>query len=97
MNRLITTTFAAMVLAIGTVACAKEETKPAPEVAPQIVAPVAEAAPAPTKPEVRTVCIDRVTNDGRPVIDPKTGKQAQDCRQMRVHKKLEGTQVPPRN
>ena len=45
-------------------------------------------------PEVKTVCIDKVTKDGKPVMDPKTGKQAHDCKQMKVHKKLEGTKVP---
>ena len=47
-------------------------------------------------PEVKTVCIDKVTKDGKPVIDKKTGKQAQECKQMKVHKKLEGTKVPPK-
>lgn len=46
------------------------------------------------KPEVQKVCIDKVTKDGKPVMDPKTGKQAQDCKEMKVHKKLEGTKVP---
>ena len=46
------------------------------------------------KAEVKKVCIDKVTKDGKPVIDAKTGKQAQDCKEMKVHKKLEGTKVP---
>lgn len=46
------------------------------------------------KEEVKKVCIDKVTKDGKPVMDPKTGKQAQDCKEMKVHKKLEGTKVP---
>jgi hypothetical protein len=55
-------------------------------------APEAEEAKAP--PEVRRVCIDRITRDGRPVLG-NDGKPLQDCRNMRVHKKLEGTVVPP--
>lgn len=58
------------------------------------------AAPAPAteepkaQPEVKRVCIDRITRDGRPVLGAD-GKPLQDCRNMRVHKKLEGTVVPP--
>jgi len=48
-----------------------------------------EAKPA----EVKKVCIDKVTKDGKPVLD-KNGKQVQDCKEMKVHKKLEGTKVP---
>lgn len=50
--------------------------------------------PAFAEAEVKKVCIDKVTKDGKPVMDPKTGKQAQDCKEMKVHKKLEGTKVP---
>jgi len=45
------------------------------------------------KAEVKKVCIDKVTKDGKPVLD-KQGKQVQDCKEMKVHKKLEGTKVP---
>lgn len=45
-------------------------------------------------PEVKLVCIDAMTKDGKPIIDPKTNKPKQDCKQMKVHKKLEGTPVP---
>ena len=48
-----------------------------------------EAKPA----EVKKVCIDKVTKDGKPVLD-KAGKQVQECKEMKVHKKLEGTKVP---
>ena len=47
----------------------------------------------PQKAEVKKVCIDKVTKDGKPVLD-KQGKQVQDCKEMKVHKKLEGTKVP---
>lgn len=43
--------------------------------------------------EVKKVCVDKVTKDGKPVLD-KQGKQVQDCKEMKVHKKLEGTKVP---
>ena len=40
--------------------------------------------------EVKKVCVDKITNDG------KNGKPVQDCKEIKVHKKLEGTQVPPK-
>ena len=43
--------------------------------------------------EVKKVCIDKVTKDGKPVLG-KDGKQVQECKEMKIHKKLEGTQVP---
>jgi len=44
--------------------------------------------------EVKEVCHDKVDKAGKPVMDKKTGKQAQDCKKIKVHKKLEGTTVP---
>ena len=44
--------------------------------------------------EVKEVCHDKVDKAGKPVMDKKTGKQAQDCKKVKVHKKLEGTDVP---
>ena len=29
-----------------------------------------------------------------PVVDKKTGKTAQECKKIKVHKKLEGTEIP---
>ena len=43
--------------------------------------------------EVKEVCKDRVDKAGNPVKD-KAGKVKQDCKKIRVHKKLEGTKVP---
>ena len=43
------------------------------------------------KPETRKVCVDVQGKDGKPVIDPKTKKPKQDCKEVRVHKKHEGT------
>jgi hypothetical protein len=44
--------------------------------------------------ETKEVCHDRVGKDGKPVMDKKTGKATQDCKTIKVHKKLEGTAVP---
>ena len=44
--------------------------------------------------EVKEVCHDKVDKAGKPVMDKKTGKQAQDCKKIIVHKKLEGTEIP---
>jgi hypothetical protein len=43
--------------------------------------------------EVKRVCVDKITNDGKKVLD-KNGKVVQDCKEIKVHKKLEGTEVP---
>jgi hypothetical protein len=44
--------------------------------------------------EMQKVCIDKMTKDGKVILD-KDGKPVQECRMMKVHKKLEGTPVPP--
>ena len=44
--------------------------------------------------EMKEVCHDKVDKAGKPVMDKKTGKPAQDCKKIKVHKKLEGTAVP---
>jgi hypothetical protein len=44
--------------------------------------------------EMKEVCHDRVDKAGKPVVDKKTAKPAQDCKMIKVHKKLEGTEVP---
>ena len=43
--------------------------------------------------ETEKVCIDTMTKDGKPVLD-KAGKPQQECKVIKVHKKLEGTKVP---
>ena len=43
--------------------------------------------------ETKQVCVT-VKKDGRDVIDPKTKKPKESCKQVKQHKKLEGTQVP---
>jgi hypothetical protein len=42
--------------------------------------------------EIKEVCHDKVDKAGKPVI--KSGKPVQDCKKIKVHKKLEGTKVP---
>ena len=46
------------------------------------------------KKETTTVCVDVKDKDGKPVKDAKTSKVKQSCKEMVVHKKLEGTKVP---
>lgn len=43
--------------------------------------------------DIQTVCIDKIGKDGKIVLD-KDGKPQQDCKKMKVHKKLEGTKIP---
>jgi hypothetical protein len=45
--------------------------------------------------EKKEVCHDKVDKAGKPVMDKKTGKPVQECKTIKVHKKLEGTEVPP--
>ena len=44
--------------------------------------------------EKKEVCHDKLDKAGKAVMDKKTGKPAQDCKVIKVHKKLEGTEVP---
>jgi hypothetical protein len=44
--------------------------------------------------ELKEVCHDKVDKASKPVMDKKTGKQAQECKKIKVHKKLEGTEIP---
>jgi hypothetical protein len=46
------------------------------------------------KKETKTVCVDIKDKAGKAVVDPKTGKAKQNCKQVKQHKKLEGTVVP---
>ena len=43
--------------------------------------------------ETKKVCVDVKDKEGKPVKDAK-GKVKQNCKEMKVHKKLEGTEVP---
>jgi len=42
--------------------------------------------------EIKEVCKDKVDKAGKTVM--KAGKPVQDCKKIKVHKKLEGTAVP---
>lgn len=44
--------------------------------------------------QVKEVCKDKMDKKGKPVIS-KDGKAVQECKKIKVHKKLEGTAVPP--
>jgi hypothetical protein len=44
--------------------------------------------------ETKRICVDVKDKEGRDVIDPKTKKVKQNCKQVKQHKKLEGTDVP---
>jgi hypothetical protein len=45
------------------------------------------------EPETKRVCIDVKDKDGKTVKDAK-GIVKQSCKQVKIHKKLEGTKVP---
>ena len=42
---------------------------------------------------VKEVCTPKVDKAGKPVLD-KAGKQAEDCKKIKTHKKVEGDKVP---
>jgi hypothetical protein len=44
--------------------------------------------------EIKEVCKDRKDKAGQVIVDKKTKKPVQECKKIRVHKKLEGTPVP---
>lgn len=45
------------------------------------------------EPKTKKVCLDKLTKDGKQVMG-KDGKPVQECKEVKIHKKLEGTQVP---
>ena len=49
------------------------------------------AVAADEAPKTKKVCVDVQGKDGKPVIDPKTKKNKQDCKEVKIHKKHEGT------
>lgn len=85
---------------------AKPVEAPKAEAPKQEAAPVAEpakAAPAattaakdegPGQGEMKEVCHDKMGKDGKPVMG-KDGKPVQECKMIKVRKKLEGTEIPP--
>ncbi len=58
------------------------------------ISSIAFVAPAIAEGETKKVCVDVKDKDGKPVKDAKTGKVKQNCKEVKVHKKLEGTKVP---
>ncbi len=44
--------------------------------------------------EIKEVCKDKVGKDGKVVMDKKTNKPVQECKKIKVHKKVEGEKVP---
>lgn len=46
------------------------------------------------KPETKKVCVDVQGKDGKPVIDPKTKQPRQNCKEVKIREKHEGTKVP---
>ena len=44
--------------------------------------------------EKTKVCVDVKDKEGKDVIDPKTKKVKQNCKEVKQHKKLEGHEVP---
>ena len=55
------------------------------------MAPVAAEEKAP---ETKKICVDLQGKDGKPVIDPKTKKPKQECKEVKKHKKHDATEVP---
>ena len=47
-----------------------------------------------TKPKTKKVCVDQQGKDGKPVMDAKTNKPKQNCKEVKVREKHEGTAVP---
>lgn len=45
--------------------------------------------------ETKKVCVDIKDKEGKPVKDAK-GNVKQQCKEVKVHKKLEGTEIPPK-
>jgi hypothetical protein len=47
------------------------------------------------KRETVKICVDVKDKEGRDVIDPKTKKVKQNCKEVKQHKKLEGAEKVP--
>ena len=59
-----------------------------------LVASLALAGTAYAGGEMKEVCTPKVDKAGKAVMDKKTGKQAEDCKKIKVHKKVEGDKIP---
>jgi hypothetical protein len=56
---------------------------------------VAFASVAVAEPEIKEVCKDKKDAKGQ-VVRGKDGKPVQVCKKIKIHKKYEGTKVPPK-
>lgn len=56
--------------------------------------PAQAADEGPGKGEIKKVCTDKLGKDGKPVMG-KDKKPVQECKEIKVRKKLEGTEIPP--
>jgi hypothetical protein len=83
MKLLATAIFAGM-LAFGTAACAKEEPKKATTATAPAVPAVADVKKD-EAPKTKKVCIK--------TTDPKTQKEVEKCRTVKIHEKHEGTKM----
>lgn len=59
------------------------------------IAQAQTAAPAAEGPKTKEVCTDVKGKDGK-VVKNKDGSNKQTCKTIKVHKKYEGTAVPPK-
>jgi len=57
--------------------------------------PTYAADDGPGKGEVKKVCHDKTDKNGA-VVKGKDGKPVQECKDVKVRKKLEGTEIPPK-
>lgn len=87
MKTLIAATMVSL-FAIGGTACAKEEPKTKPVAEAQAKPQSSATNTAPSTPDTKRSCIK--------VTDSKTGKEIEKCRDVKIHKKLEGTEIPPK-
>ncbi len=62
-------------------------------VAAAFTMPVMAADKKDEAPKTKKVCVD-VMKDGKAVIDPKTKQPKQNCKEVKVREKHEGTKVP---
>ena len=44
--------------------------------------------------EIKEICSPKMDAAGKPVMDKNTGKQVQNCKKIKVQKKVEGDKVP---
>jgi azurin len=44
-------------------------------------------------PKTKKVCVDIQGKDGKPVLDPKTKKPKQDCKEVKIREKHQGTKL----